>query len=258
VTTPRIAKRLAAVAAVAGAAFLVPATGDWLVTRDGDRIETQGPWRVESRLVVFKRPDGTYASMRLSEIDLEASERLTLEHAEAAKRAVSREGSRDRRESVARLTEKDLPPAGPLGPPREEEQAADAESADAKKASTGSTEEEEKPPSLGIPTWREVTTIDDPGVTFVGEINNPTEHVAMGVTVTVTLYDAEDEEIASTAAILTSEILPPGKNGAFRASFPGRFHYTRAHFDVSAELVLTQRGEEEREFSAQDPNAPPS
>lgn len=235
-TVGRIAKRLVAVAAFVGAAFLVPAAADWLVTRDGARIETLGPWKVESRLVVFKRPDGTYASLRLSEIDLEASERLTLEMAEAAQRPKQPEGSREPRQPVARLTEKDLPPVGPRV------RAEGEPTAEIQEPPTASPVEEDRPQPLSIPTWREVTTIDDPGLAFVGEIHNPTEHLAVGITVTVTLYDAEDEEIASTVATLTGETVPPRKNGAFRASFPGIFHYVRAHFDVSGEMVLTDQG----------------
>lgn len=237
-TIGRIAKGLAAVAAFAGAALLVPATADWLVTRDGAHIETLGPWKVESRLVVFKRPDGTYASMRLSEIDLEASERLTLEMAEAAQRPKQPEGPREPRQPVARLSEKDLPPVG-------QRDRAEEPPAEIQQPSTASPVEGARPQPLSIPTWREVTTIDDPGLAFVGEIHNPTEHLAVGITVTVTLYDGEDEEIASAVATLTGETLPPRKNGAFRASFPGIFHYVRAHFDVSGEMVLTEQGQQD-------------
>src|SRR5688572_10286739 len=52
--------RLAGRAAAAASAVLlasvsppVPAFADWLVTRDGQLIETLGPWRIEGRQVVF-------------------------------------------------------------------------------------------------------------------------------------------------------------------------------------------------------------
>lgn len=244
-TRRRLAALTVAAAALAVAAFLLPATADWLVTRDGTRIETEGPWTVESRLVVFKRPNGTYASMRLSEIDLEASERLTLEMAEAAKRPKEPEEARERRESVARLTERDLPPVGRPQPPQPAEESADA--TDGGEGSTASDPEEpdEAARPVEVSAWREVTTTDDPGVAFVGQVRNPTDHVAVGVTVTVTLYDSEDEEIASTVATLTGDTLPPRKNGGFRASFPGVYYYARADFDVSADLLLTERPEED-------------
>lgn len=241
-TPRRIGRPLAAAALLAAIAFLVPAAADWLVTKDGTRIETEGPWKVESRLVVFKRPDGTFASMRLSEIDLEASERLTLAMAEAAKRPKEADRVREeRREPVARLTEKELPPVESLPRETREEPAGGELERPASPAEDGA-----EPQPVSVSTWREVTTADDPGLAFVGEISNPTEHVAVGVAVTVTLYDAEDEEIVSTLATLTSDSLPPGKNGAFRATFPGVFYYARADFDVSAELLLTSSAESAR------------
>src|SRR5688572_10443122 len=57
-TTVRV--RLAGRAAAAASAVLLaaasspgPAFADWLVTRDGQMIETLGPWRIEGRQVVF-------------------------------------------------------------------------------------------------------------------------------------------------------------------------------------------------------------
>src|SRR6476661_7310749 len=54
-----------------------PAAADWLVTREGGRIETRGAWKVKNQLVVFTLPNGTLSSLRLSEIDLAASEKAT-------------------------------------------------------------------------------------------------------------------------------------------------------------------------------------
>lgn len=50
---------------------------DWLVTREGARVETRGAWEVRGRTVVFTRPEGTLSSMRLGEVDLEASRAAT-------------------------------------------------------------------------------------------------------------------------------------------------------------------------------------
>jgi len=99
-----------AAAAVAGA-LLYPAAADWLVTRDGNRIETAGPWRVEGRLVVFKKPDGSLVSLRLSDVDLEGSRNLTREMDERAKKAaeaVRPAAVQKKRPSVARITDDDV------------------------------------------------------------------------------------------------------------------------------------------------------
>lgn len=53
------------------------AAADWLVTRDGERIETRGAWEARGRRVVFTSTSGTLSSIRLSEIDLEASREAT-------------------------------------------------------------------------------------------------------------------------------------------------------------------------------------
>ena len=51
--------------------------GDILVTKEGERIETKGPWKIKGRQVLFTSPSGTLSAVRLSEIDLEASELAT-------------------------------------------------------------------------------------------------------------------------------------------------------------------------------------
>ena len=58
--------------------------GDWLVTREGARIETRGAWEVRGRTIVFTTPAGTLSSIRSDEIDLEASRELTSAAATAA------------------------------------------------------------------------------------------------------------------------------------------------------------------------------
>lgn len=58
--------------------LLTPALhADWLVTREGQRIQTEGPWKVKGRMVVFTSDRGTLSSIRLDEVDLEASEKAT-------------------------------------------------------------------------------------------------------------------------------------------------------------------------------------
>ncbi len=59
---------------------------DWLVTRAGERIETRGGWEVKGRMVVFTQPSGTLSSIRLSEVDLDASAAATAEAAASAAR----------------------------------------------------------------------------------------------------------------------------------------------------------------------------
>ncbi len=62
---------------VFGGARADPAHADWLVTTEGERVETRGAWDVRGRMVVFTTKRGTLASVRLDEVDLDASEAAT-------------------------------------------------------------------------------------------------------------------------------------------------------------------------------------
>ncbi|MEM9594018.1 MAG: glutaredoxin family protein, partial [Acidobacteriota bacterium] len=102
-------------AAVLSAA--APATADWLVTETGERIETAGPWQVRGRLVVFEDPSGALRSMRLSNLDMEASEIATRD-AQAPPADAAVEDGNDAPERPAApkpvmvLTNADIPQAG--------------------------------------------------------------------------------------------------------------------------------------------------
>lgn len=50
-----------------------PARADWLVTRDGKSIETKGAWTVSGKVVKFTSSAGVLSSLRVDEVDLDAS-----------------------------------------------------------------------------------------------------------------------------------------------------------------------------------------
>ncbi len=50
-----------------------PATADWLIGRDGSKLETRGPWKVQGSLIVLTLPDGRLASIAVGDVDLERS-----------------------------------------------------------------------------------------------------------------------------------------------------------------------------------------
>ncbi len=89
------------------------AHADWLVTRDGERIETRGAWEVRGRVVVFTNHGGALSSIRLDEVDLEASRAATEEPEQAAAQPAA-----PARKPVMTLTTRDvgLGEAGAEGP----------------------------------------------------------------------------------------------------------------------------------------------
>lgn len=248
--------RLAGGACVALAlGLLLPAAADWLVTRDGQRIETDGPWRVEDRLIVFTHADGTLSSVRRSSIDLDASERLTRDMAERARAPRPEAEAEPRPKATIRLTEKELPPAGRIPVPagEEGEEGADGNggSADSEDPDGGTDE------SLQITSWDEVEGRDGAGLAFLGEVRNVTERTALGIEVEVVLYDREGEVLATAQALLTTTALPPRESARFRASFPQVYDYGRVEFRSSGALVDRRPSAEPTGADGSEPAEPP-
>ncbi len=92
------------------------ARADVLVTQEGERITTQGPWTVKGRQIVFTSSNGTLSAVRLSEIDLEASEIATREaNAPPAPAEEPVAPVRERRAPVLTITDADIPRGIPAG-----------------------------------------------------------------------------------------------------------------------------------------------
>ena len=53
------------------------ASADWLVTLEGQLIETDGPWTVGEQAVIYRGLDGTEKRLMRSKVDLEASASTT-------------------------------------------------------------------------------------------------------------------------------------------------------------------------------------
>lgn len=68
---------LAVLIPVALLAASTPAAADWLVTRDGQRIETRGAWQMKGKAVIFTQKDGRIDQLPRDYIDFEASERAS-------------------------------------------------------------------------------------------------------------------------------------------------------------------------------------
>ncbi len=196
-----------------GALLALPASGDWLVTRDGAKVETKGPWKVKGGTVVFTLPSGTLSSLRLAEIDLDASSLATAE-ARRPQQTPKMQPPTSRKSAVV-LTDKDIPRAAPLPAPPATPEAA-AESVE---------DTEERPaadqPKLEIASWKQVDNADIDGLEIVGEIQNAGQDLAFGVGVVVTLLDEDGSQIASADGFVTEKSLAPRTRAGFRALFPG-------------------------------------
>lgn len=75
--SPHFSHRVLALAALLLTLPVAVSHADRLVTRDGQLIETQGPWEVKGRMVIFTSTRGTLSSIRLDEVNLDASHAAT-------------------------------------------------------------------------------------------------------------------------------------------------------------------------------------
>lgn len=210
-----LAGRLAVLAALCGLASL-PASADWLVTREGAKVETKGPWQVKGKLVVFHLADGSLSSMRLAEVDLEASRKATEEALRAkAEAEAARTRPAEKKAPVLVVTDKDVRHVDP-----------------AAVSAAGASGEAAAADSLAVSNWDRSTDPGDGHVVITGTItNNATTTTATGITLTVVLVDETGNPVGTAQAIVTSNVLPPGQQSGFRAEFPNVFTFSNLKFE---------------------------
>jgi hypothetical protein len=208
-----------------------PAGADWLVTRQGDRVETRGSWQEKGKLVVFHRPDGSLSSLRLSEVDLEASRAATHRAQEEKDRPAKAEAPRPKKPSVVSLTDEDFQStASSPAPAAEPEKGAKDEKAPDKKAS-----------SLSVASW-DRGKAPDGHVVITGTLRNATADQAAASGVTVLLFDETGAPIGQLEGVLTSTVIPGGGTVGFQADFPGVFSFAAAKFETRSLNLGTKPG----------------
>lgn len=208
------------------------ARADWLVTRTGERIETAGAWQLKGAVVVFTAPSGTLSSIRLSEVDLEASRAET----ERAKNPPPPPPPPPAKKSVLVLTDADVKPAKPPEPPPAQGQPA--------VTATPNT-------ALTVMEWREMDETDALDVQLLGTLNNTAREASGEISLGVKLVDRAGKVLAQTDALLTSDALGPGQTTNFRAVFPGVYAYSSVQFEpVSRLRILVPPAEKEEPKSS--------
>lgn len=214
------------VAVVAGAALAAPAAADWLVTRDGGRVETRGPWQVKGKLVVFTRMveggEGQLASLRITDIDWAASERVTAQAAAAAQKPAAETSAPAEPPKEPRwvLTDSSFRRSAPPSaePEKKEEPAAETDAVGRPRV------------AVVLEGWERKDHPD--GLEIAGTLRNPGNEIAAEIGVTVRLYDDTGALVATGEGRIGTPAIGPGETVAFRTSFPGVFTYAEAKFDV--------------------------
>lgn len=196
-----------------------PARADWLVTKDGGRVETKGTWQIKGKLVVFTRAaDGALASLRASEVDLDASAKAT---AEAKVQAAAPPPPEPEHKKIAVLTDKDFRKPAPPGEGDTPEKGAPAKSG-----------------PLAVSNWKKLDIPSGEGIAIEGQVHNTTKDMMINASVDVELYNEAGEKVGTAQGLLTSTSIQPDGSVSFRANFPGVFTFTDAKFKVNG-LPLT-------------------
>lgn len=207
-----------------------PAAADWLVTREGARVETQGPWRVKGKMVVFTGPDGSLASLRLAAVDLPASEQATAQAKEARENPPPPPPP-VKRKSIVSLTDADFRKVEP--PP-----SSSAAGAPAAPAAPGDPAAAAPRQAVVVRDWEQLASPEGSGLFVTGTVENTTDVLATNVELTVELFNEEKESLGTAVAVLSSNGIPPGGTAAFRAAFPNVFAFTNARFNVVSRGVI--------------------
>jgi len=207
-----------------------PAAADWLVLRDGTKLETKGPWTVRGTMVVFTQPNGTLAMLKASEVDLDQSavattQAKTGEPAQAG--ATPKTGVREptRQKPVLVLRDRDVAHVNEAG---ETTEKTDAKGAEAKPE-----------PGLSVQGWQQTPTGDGTGTEVFGALKNETRNTATNITVVVKVYDDSGAMLGTAEAVVSSTALAPGQSTNFRAAFPGIVSFKDARFEVNSRGFVT-------------------
>lgn len=189
-----------------------PAAADWLKTREGALVETRGGWKVKGSTVVFTAANGTLSSLRLSEVDLDASAVVTFESRERDEQTEEVVAPRVEaaREPVLVLTNKDIPRAGTVF----EDAGAGEDETETGTSGKGTSE------PVTVISWRPVDSEGAEGLELHGTLQNQGEHIASNIRLMVHLHDAGGQLLGSSYAFLEDSSLAPTSSVKFRALFP--------------------------------------
>jgi hypothetical protein len=212
-----------------------PAGADWLVLRDGSRVETKGAWEVKGRLVVFTAAaNGSLASVRGDQVDLQASAEATAAAKAPPPSPESQAAEEPAKKATIVLTDADVASVGDEGVSltvaEEDEAVAEDEAA--------TPEETPARGRLAVIDWDRNDLAQ--GLEVVGTLRNDTPDTATNVTLTVILFGADGKQVGRGAGVLASSLLPPGGTSTFRAEFPNLSAFSAAKFESDGTFFRTE------------------
>ncbi len=229
-------------------AAVAPARADWLVTRAGGRIETQGHWQVKGKLVVFTGTNGALGSLRLADVDLPASETATAdakkEKDKAAIIAQEPPKPKERKKSVRSLTDADFSHKADDGTAKGDGAGKDAKDGKAKTKDAEPAKDSES--LVVVQTWSKENRSEGDGIDLYGTLQNNGKDTATDVVLKVTLVNETNETVGTAEGVLATTSIPASGTTSFRVPFAGVFAFSQARFEVAHKtLALSAPGTED-------------
>jgi hypothetical protein len=208
--------------------------GDVLVLRDGSRVETKGPWETKGKLVVFHLPTGALSSLRVDDVDLDASLEVTRQTEAEKRRPPAIE--KPKRKAVVVLTDDDVRHVDPEALPAwqrgvEGTEAPGLETTTAETAGEEAIDAGSETQPLRVLAWEQVTDTERGGFNIEGTLRNLSAQLVGNVSMTVTLLDEEGNVVASSSGELAMGTLRPNAQTTFSSYFPEWFSYSSVTFD---------------------------
>ena len=198
-----------------------PVVADWLVMRDGSRVETEGAWRVDGERILFDMDGGALGSVQTEDVDLDASRSLTQAAREAAIRRAQPQAPAPKKKAVFVVTDADVSHRSPA--------EALAESAADPQADAS---ENQPPGRVEVASWNTSDLPAGNGLRVVGSVRNGSSNVAADLNIEILAYDSTDELLLSAPAILGASAIGPGQSTTLAGELVGVFDFSRVEFDV--------------------------
>ena len=235
-TTMRAWVLAGALAATGVAAVPAALHADWIVTRQGERVEIQGSWQLKGKLVVFTLPNGTLSSMRADLVDFDESKKATAQAKKEAEAPPAKEPAKAKRKAVIVLTDKDFKKT----PPAAEAPPADASGAKPIDVKPGKAAGKDNPPAREAPSAVEVVTWDRlpaatskaDGVEIDGTVRNVSQNVLTEVTVMADLFDDNGGLLGRFPAVVANQSLPPAESSKFHLVASGVFAFSSIRWET--------------------------
>ncbi|HXU32984.1 MAG TPA: FxLYD domain-containing protein [Thermoanaerobaculia bacterium] len=226
---------------VLGAALLASCTAakaDWLVLRDGSRIEAKGPWKVSGKQIVFTTVEGKLSSLRGDLVDLDASARATEEALRERKTGEAKtEPTAPEAKAKSRwsFTDKDF------ARPQAEEPSQD-DDGDKKGAKAKPPEERQ---DLEVVVWSQSVDPARNRVKVSGTLQNGSKDMAASVELEVQLIDRQGVVVGAQPAVVQKLSLAPGESTDFSTTFPQIVSYQTVKFAPKASMFKVTPKEDE-------------